>query len=155
MSAQKPHSTEKPPLGRPSLYKPEYCDMVIEHMAQGKSFETFGLKCNPKVHRDTLYEWAKVHPAFSDAKKIGNEARLEYYESLIHSHLYMPKDSGTFAHPMMMFLLKSQYGYRDHQVVEHRDSPESEAVKKKLQNEIDQLKNSFAELGLLNRSGAI
>jgi hypothetical protein len=53
--------------GRPTKYKPEYCQQLIEHMSQGLSFETFAAVID--VNDDTLYEWAKVHPEFSDAKK--------------------------------------------------------------------------------------
>ena len=51
--------------GRPSDYLPEYCEQVIELGKQGKSLTQ--MACALDVHRDTLYEWAKVHPAFSDA----------------------------------------------------------------------------------------
>lgn len=64
--------------GRPSSYKPEYCQTLIEHMASGLSFESFAGKIG--VDRDTLYEWTKVHPEFSDAKKKGTEACLFWWE---------------------------------------------------------------------------
>ena len=56
-------------VGRPTKYKPEYCEMLIEHMKQLHSFETFAVDIG--VNRDTLYEWCKNHPEFSDAKKLG------------------------------------------------------------------------------------
>lgn len=55
------------PAGRPTKYKEEYCDMLIDHMAEGYSFETFGAVVD--VCKDTLYEWVKVHEEFSDAFK--------------------------------------------------------------------------------------
>lgn len=56
-------------LGAPSKYKTEYCQGLIDHMKQGLSFETYAAVLD--INRDTLYEWAKVHPAFSDAKSRG------------------------------------------------------------------------------------
>jgi hypothetical protein len=64
---------EKAPVkhGRPSKYEPHYGSMLIDHMSQGLSFETFAAII--QVDRDTLYEWRKVHPAFSDAFKRGRD----------------------------------------------------------------------------------
>lgn len=69
-----------PTNGRPSTYKPEYCDMLVKHRSEGYSFESFGAVIN--AHRDTLYEWAKVHENFSDAKKRGLEQCSKFYEDL-------------------------------------------------------------------------
>lgn len=70
---------DKPP-GRPTTYLPEYCEKLVEHMRMGNSFESFGAVCGS--HRDTLYEWEKVHPEFSDAKKTGKELSLKFYEDM-------------------------------------------------------------------------
>lgn len=53
--------------GRPTLYKKEYCQMLIDHMAQGFSYTTFSAVIDVCV--DTLNEWVKVYPEFSAAKK--------------------------------------------------------------------------------------
>lgn len=52
-------------MARPTAYLPEYCERVIELGKQGKS--VVQMACALEVHKDTLYEWAKVHPEFSDA----------------------------------------------------------------------------------------
>lgn len=49
-------------------------------MAQGFSFESFGGKVS--VCRDTLYEWERVHDAFSYAKKIGQLKSLQKFEAI-------------------------------------------------------------------------
>lgn len=54
--------------------------MLINHMAQGFSFESFAATID--CHRDTLYEWRNVHEEFSDAYKRGNEKRLLLLESI-------------------------------------------------------------------------
>ena len=68
------------PGGRPTKYKPEYCTMLIEHMSSGLSFESFG--ANVDVCEDTLYEWAKVYPEFSEAKKIARIQCLKFWERI-------------------------------------------------------------------------
>ena len=59
---------QKHPGGRPTKYKQEYCEKLIQHMAEGYSFESFAGVV--EVNVDTLHEWAKVHEEFSDSKKI-------------------------------------------------------------------------------------
>lgn len=64
--------------GRPSLYRPEYCDMVIEHMAKGHSLTGFAGVI--QVNLDTVYEWQTKHPEFSEAVHIGRSARVNALE---------------------------------------------------------------------------
>lgn len=68
------------PFGRPTKYKPEYCEMLIQHMSQGLSFESFGGTID--VCNDTLYEWKKRHKAFSEASKKGWQKSLAFWERL-------------------------------------------------------------------------
>lgn len=51
--------------GRPTAYDPEFCEKVIEWGKLGKSRTWIATELN--VHRDTLYEWERTHPEFSDA----------------------------------------------------------------------------------------
>lgn len=67
-------------MGRPSKYQSEYCEQLVAHMSQGLSFESFAGSVG--VHRDTLYQWAKDYPEFSDAKKEGWAASLLFYEQI-------------------------------------------------------------------------
>lgn len=67
-------------VGRPSKYKKEFCEMLINHMKQGLSFESFGGVIG--VAKDTLYQWVKKHKEFSDAKKIGTSFTILYWEKL-------------------------------------------------------------------------
>lgn len=76
--ARKSKPKAAPKLGRPSSYKPEYCEQLREHMAGGLSFDSFAALCGS--HIDTLYEWAKKHPTFSDAKKHGQALSLRFWE---------------------------------------------------------------------------
>lgn len=55
------------PVGRPSKYKPEYCDVLEGHFEQGYSYEAFAGRIG--VSKQTLYDWEKAHPEFLDAKR--------------------------------------------------------------------------------------
>jgi hypothetical protein len=67
--------------GAPTKYKTEYCQLLEDHMANGLSFHSFagvvGVCC------DTLYEWVKVHPEFSDTMKRGKAKLLLWDEKLL------------------------------------------------------------------------
>lgn len=68
-------------VGRPTKYKSTYPAMLIEHMQQGFSFESFG--ASPVgVAKDTLYEWVKRHPEFADAKKKAEIESLHFWEQI-------------------------------------------------------------------------
>jgi hypothetical protein len=66
--------------GRPTAYKPEFCQMLIEHMAKGLSFESFGATIN--VSAAKLYEYADKHPEFREAKQQGRIKSMLFWENL-------------------------------------------------------------------------
>jgi len=82
--------------------------MLIDHMKTVHSFESFAAVIS--VDRDTLYEWAKVHKAFSDAKKIG---RMQCQKGLenIGKGLMTGKIKGNVA--AWCFFMKNLTGWRD------------------------------------------
>lgn len=53
--------------GRPSDYKPEYCEQIVTHMSGGASITSFAAEID--VARSTINEWMSVHPEFSEAVK--------------------------------------------------------------------------------------
>ncbi len=68
------------PVGRPSDFKPEYCDALERHMSQGFNFKAFGAEV--KCAENTLYTWLKHFPEFQESKKRG-EALLERHYTAI------------------------------------------------------------------------
>jgi len=78
--AKKVSKSETKPVGRPSKYKPDYCNEVVLHMEQGFSFDSFAGRIG--VSRDTLYEWLKVYPEFSDKVAIAQAKCLLKWEQL-------------------------------------------------------------------------
>ncbi len=55
--------------GRPTKYKPEYCEQAYKLCKEGAINPD--LAAAFKVHVDTVSEWRKAHPEFSDAVKRG------------------------------------------------------------------------------------
>lgn len=96
--------------GRPSLYKAEYCQMLIEHGLDGNPYETFGASVG--VCTDTLNEWCDVHPEFSAAKKIGRTAALKWWFEMGKNNLITPEGE-KFNATIWIFTLKAMFGLRD------------------------------------------
>ena len=64
--------------GRPTQYDPGYCPMLIEHMREGYSLESFGGVISKG--KQTLYNWRDKHPDFRDAIEIGFAACQLFWE---------------------------------------------------------------------------
>ncbi|MBM3609320.1 MAG: hypothetical protein FJX29_12875 [Alphaproteobacteria bacterium] len=64
--------------GRPTSYRPEFCERIVALMAQGRSLD--GCASLLGVHPDSLYEWQKVHPEFSEAVRAGRAAATTFWE---------------------------------------------------------------------------
>ncbi len=64
--------------GQPTKYKPEYCQMVKDHMSKGYSLESFCAIVD--VGKQTLYSWIDAEPEFSDACELSREKARLYWE---------------------------------------------------------------------------
>jgi len=67
------------PAGRPSLYKPEYCEQVIELGKAGKSQVQIAVALN--IPRSTMHSWAKEHEEFSAALTRAKECEQDWWEN--------------------------------------------------------------------------
>lgn len=76
MSTEPPKDTA--PVGRPSKYDPSYCDRVEAEMAKGYSLTAFAGILG--VNRDTIDEWRRAHPEFSEAVTRAKALRLLQWE---------------------------------------------------------------------------
>jgi hypothetical protein len=127
--------TEKNPKGRPSLYKEEFCQQMLEYFnipayerlevidntgqvkevkAIPNVFPTLArFACNIGVTRDTLYEWSTAknengelkHPDFSYAYKKAKE----YQEA----NLVEGAIAGAYAQAFAIFTAKNVLGWKD------------------------------------------
>jgi hypothetical protein len=72
-------------FGRPTDYEPRFCEMLIKHMAEGYSFESFAAEVMST--KKTLYSWAERHPDFLNSKEIGTDLSRKYWEKLGKNHI--------------------------------------------------------------------
>lgn len=95
--------------GRPTDYRPEYCDQVIPMLKEGMSIEEIGLEFD--VGYSTIYEWMKVHPEFSEAIKRGREFSKAWWFKKGRTELHSKEFSSTLWYMNM----KNRFGWCDKQ----------------------------------------
>lgn len=82
MATPRKDPKDKLKTGRPVTkpFKLEYCQLLVDHMKEGFSFDSFG--ATALCGKDQLYLWADVYPEFSEAKRLGTSLSLKFYETL-------------------------------------------------------------------------
>jgi hypothetical protein len=103
--------------GRPTAYKPEYCQSVIEHMKNGMSIASFAATVG--VSRETIWKWGKAYPEFRNACEVAKEASQMWWEKLAIAvatgqHKTMADAHGVVRfkdanHGMIMFLMSRRF----------------------------------------------
>jgi transposase len=104
--------------GRPTKYKPEYCELLVEHLKQGYSFETFGAIAG--VFKEALYDWVAKYPEFSNAKKEGTLLGQHFWEKMGTAGA-MGKIQG-FNVTAWIFNMKNRYNWRDKRDIDNTSS---------------------------------
>lgn len=82
------------PGGRPTNYRPEYCERVIEMGREG--FSVAQMASQLDTSKQTLLRWVDANPEFRDAMEIARSHSQAWWETMGQANLVMPKDSGTF-----------------------------------------------------------
>jgi transposase-like protein len=83
-------TTEKRPVGRPSLYDPVYCEKVIELGKLGKSIEQ--IASNLGIGTRTLFSWKDAHEEFRHALDEAKEYELDWWENIAQNMMIESKE---------------------------------------------------------------
>lgn len=122
------------PIGRPTKYpkskkkREALFNALIEHGKTGLSFETFGASdgcieaIGSRVVKDTLYNWLKLYPDFSDAKKEFEAESRTFWEKIATDHLTHYKDGKQLNSTVWIFNMKNRFGWRDKIDVEEKQT---------------------------------
>ena len=94
-------------VGRPTDYREEYCEKLIEHMKGGLSFESFGgiVGCS----KQTLYDWLKAHKEFLDSYKKAQSYCLLHWEEMGHDMVLAGQGNAT----TWIFNMKNRFDWKD------------------------------------------
>lgn len=75
----------KRPVGRPSKYRPEYCDEIIELGKDGKSIAQMAAHFD--VDKASVYDWAANHEEFSTALARAKAHSQKWWEDQAQKNL--------------------------------------------------------------------
>ena len=82
---------EKRPVGRPSLYDPEYCEKVRELGRLGKSVEQMAYHFN--IGLRTIYQWRDAHEEFAHALEDAKGFEQAWWEEQAAAYMVENKES--------------------------------------------------------------
>jgi transposase-like protein len=82
---RKKASTTPRPMGRPSVYKPQFCDEIVE--LRSKGYEVAEVALAFGVAKDTLYDWCRTNPDFSAAFARARDAAEAYFAKMVREGL--------------------------------------------------------------------
>lgn len=101
-------------MGRPTKFKEEYCDRLVDHMAEGFSFESFAGKV--LVSRQTIYSWLEKSSNFLDSKRRGEMACLYFWENASIKGMFNTQDTKLNV-GNWVFNMKNRFNWKDsHQI---------------------------------------
>lgn len=131
--------------GQPTKYKPEYPEKLKAWMEKGYSFQSFA--GHVRVNIDTLYEWERNNPEFSDAKKEAMELSRVFWESVGIDGVYSTKDGPNVNPTVYIFNMKNRFPkeWRDRHEVEAKVESTS-SVEHKISEDIKPLIELFTKV---------
>jgi transposase-like protein len=147
----------KRPGGRPTLYRRECCDQIVEAMATGLSAEAAAAKIG--ISARSLFYWQRQHPEFLQAIQEGRQKCLLFWEERA-----LEMAGGSPGNSQMVILAlknrsRAAYGWHhDSQRVEH-SGPDGApvAIETSTRNTIDvsrmSVEDRVALRGILMRVG--
>lgn len=102
-------------VGRPTKYRSEMCDIVVNEMRQGASKEEIALILD--VNPDTVFRWQKENEEFSDAIKKGEKLSQAWWYREGRTNL---KDK-DFSPTLWYMNMKNRFGWRDKRDITSND----------------------------------
>jgi transposase len=114
--ADKAGDSPKGKVGRPTTYKPEYCDRVVELGAKGYS-QAMIIADIGAGSRETIDNWKKRHPEFLDAMTRARDLALAWWERIGLENTGN-RDFNANLYRVIMMARFGQDGYREKQVIE-------------------------------------
>ena len=109
-------------MARPTDYREEFCEMLIQHMAEGHSFESFGavVKCG----KTTLYLWRDAHPEFMNSLEQGRAAHLKFMEKKAMDYMVEMPGEGKINSALFKMFMVNIHGWRN----ESKDDAQKDTV---------------------------
>lgn len=104
-------------------YKPEYCEMLLDHLSKGFSYDSFGGDIG--ICRATMYNWEEAHPEWKEAKIQGQKNGQKFFEQRLIAKISGQEIDGIDLKKIdvtcLIFALKTRYWktYSEKTQIEH------------------------------------
>lgn len=107
-------------MGRPTDYRPEFCEQVIEYGKLGKSLAWMASEFD--VSRECIYEWMRVHPEFSDAMTRARAHSQRWWEDKGQDNILSLPGQGTLNAGVYSRSMAARFpdDWREKQEIEHK-----------------------------------
>lgn len=121
--------TEASKMGRPTKYKEEYCQELIEFSKDGSSKVQFCAHIG--ICYDTFLDWKKKHSDFSESIKVADTVCQAWWESKGQKAIFGGVEG--FNPTGYIFNMKNRFSrdYKDKQDIDHTSSDGSMSPKGK------------------------
>lgn len=83
------------PAGRPTQYRAEYCELVVEYCSDGYSLTAFAGHIG--VSRQSIFEWTSKHPDFAAACQKAKAGCAAWWEARLRERAIAGEGSATAA----------------------------------------------------------
>jgi hypothetical protein len=108
---------DKHPGGRPTKYTPEMCNLVMECGREGGTVAEMAAACDVSIQ--TLYEWSKVHPEFSESFTRGQELAEATWSKHVREGLKKTPSEFQGAANLKYMAQRFQERWSERQKIEH------------------------------------
>ena len=103
-------------MGRPTKYKPEHDQLLLDMMANGKSVVQFCAAIG--IARKTFYEWVKNNSEFSNTFTQAKTMCEAHWETELQSMMYDNKVNA----PLVKMYFANRFDWSDSKQVDHTSS---------------------------------
>lgn len=97
--------------GRPTKYKPEYCDLVVEMLSEGASLTEFRAAVGG-ISRETMSNWKQANPEFLDALNKADALGQAYWEKRLRTDLMFDNKINS---PLVKLYFANRFNWHDKQ----------------------------------------
>jgi hypothetical protein len=104
--------------GRPTTYKPEYCDLMIQMLSEGASFTEFRAAVGG-VSRQTLSNWRNQNPEFLDAYSQAEAIGQAYWEKRLRTEIMFDNKANA---ALVKLYFANRFNWHDKQATDHTSS---------------------------------
>lgn len=100
--------------GRPTEYRPEYDDLIVQRANEGACFTEFAAEVG--VSRQTLHNWKKAHPSFLDAYTRAEQVGEAHWAKKLRTELMIDNKANA---PLVKLYFANRFNWSDKTTNEH------------------------------------